>query len=121
MAIDFDQPIGRVRLLTADFDESALILTDEMITAYLDMNDGNQYRAAADALDAMATSEVLLSKVVRTQDLATDGPKVAADLRGKAAALRAKADREDEDAGSFFEFVPFYPTGKPEGAEWRLP
>lgn len=119
MAINFDEPVGRVRLLTADFDESALILTDDMITAYLDLNAENQYRAAADALDAMATSEVLLSKVIRTQDLATDGVKVATDLRGKAAALRAKADREDADEASFFEVVAFCPAGKPEGAERR--
>lgn len=120
MAIDFNTPIGRVRLLTADFDESALILTDAMVTAYLSMNDQNQYRAAADALDAMATSEVLLSKVIRTQDLATDGPKVAADLRGKAASLRAKADREDEADGSFFDIVPFYGSTGYEGEERRL-
>lgn len=115
MAINFASDIGRVRLLTADFTEGAFILTDAHLQGYLDLNDGSVYLAAADALDAMATSEVLLSKVIRTQDLATDGTKVAADLRGKAVALRAKADAD----GSFFEIVPNEYT-KHEGEEWRL-
>lgn len=119
MAINFDEPVGRVRLLTADLDEAEFILTDGMINAYLSMNDGNQYRAAADALDAMATTESLLSKAIRTQDVATDGPKVAADLRKRAATLRAKADAEDAAAadGSYFEIIP-NGSYKPEGAEW---
>lgn len=121
MAINFDEPIGRVRLLTADLDEAEFILTDGMITAYLSMNNGSQYRAAADALDAMATTESLLSKTIRTQDVATDGPKVATDLRKRAATLRAKADAEDAAAadGSYFEIIP-NGYSKPEGTEWRL-
>ncbi|KQN99694.1 hypothetical protein ASF21_12870 [Arthrobacter sp. Leaf234] len=121
MAIYYDQPIGKVRLLIADLDESAPILTDEHITGYLDLNDSSVHRAAADALDAIATTESLLSKAIRTQDLATDGPKVATDLRKRAAQLRAKADADDAAAKDepFFEIVPFASSFRPEGAEYR--
>lgn len=95
MAIDYTTPLGQVRLLTADLDPAAPLLTDEMLQGYLALHQDNPYRAAADALDAMATSEVLLSKKIRTQDISTDGPAVAAELRKQAAYLRGKADTAD--------------------------
>jgi hypothetical protein len=121
MPIDYASPVGRVRLLIADLDEAAHIFTDEHLTAYLALNDENLHRAAADALDAMATTESLLSKAIRTQDLATDGPKVAADLRKRAAQLRVKADADDAVAadGPFFEIVPFASNFHREGSEYR--
>ena len=121
MAIDFTTPIGQVRLLTADFDESAPLLADEHLHGYLAMHAGSVNRAAADVMDAMATSESLLAKAISTQDLSTDGPKVAADLRKRAAELRARADTEEATAlGEVFEVIPFHPYCKPEGAEYRL-
>jgi hypothetical protein len=123
MAIDFSTPVGRVRLLIADLDESAFLLTNEVVDAYLGLHDENVYRAAADAMDAIATSETLLGKKIRTQDLQTDGPAVATDLRKRAAELRARAAAEEAkaaDTGDVFEVIPFYPYGKPEGAEYRL-
>lgn len=123
MAIDFTTHVGRVRLLIADLDESAFLLTNEVVDAYLGLHEENVYRAAADAMDAIATSETLLGKKIRTQDLQTDGPAVATDLRKRAAELRARADADDAkaaDAGDVFEVIPFHPYGKPEGAEWRL-
>lgn len=118
MAIDYTQPVGKVRLLIADLAEGAFLFEDELLEGYLALNDNSLYRAAADALDAIATSEVLVSKKIRTQDLSTDGPAVAAELRHQAARLRAKADQMDEDAGSFFNVIP-NTYSKPEGAEAR--
>lgn len=104
---DYTSPVGKVRLLTADLDTATPLLSDALYTGYLALYDGNIYRAAADALDAMATSEVLLSRKLRTQDLATDGPAVAAELRKQAATLRAKADALDAEAGAgYFEIIP---------------
>ena len=121
MAIDFTTPIGRVRLLTADLNEEAFLLTDEHLNGYLELHDSNVFRAGAEALDAIATSESLVSKKIRTQDLSTDGPAVAADLRKRAAELRARADATDAaERGDVFEVIPFQPYGKPEGAEWPL-
>lgn len=119
MAIDFQSPEGQVRLLIADLDESELILSDIIIGGYLVLNDNSVKLAAADSLDAIATSEVLLAKKIRTQDLSTDGPAVAAELRGQAARLRARAE-EESGAGSFFDIIPFGPSGHSEGEEYRL-
>ncbi len=122
MTVEYTSPKGQVRLLIADIDESDLVLTDAMIDGYLALHTGSPSqirRAAADALDAIATSEALVSKVVRTADgRTTDGAKVADALRKHAVALRAEADAQDEDAawddpdGGFgvTEFVP-YPAG----------
>ncbi|MCW2132890.1 hypothetical protein [Arthrobacter sp. VKM Ac-2550] len=122
MAIDFDYPLGKVRLLTADLDEATPVLSDDIIDGYLSLNDGNIYRAAADALDAVATTETLLSKKITSQDLSTDGPAVAKELRAKAASLRAKADADDAAAETgFFDIIPFGFVPGPEGAEMRYP
>lgn len=113
MAIDYDTDIGQVRALIADVDEDNLLLTDEQIRAYLKIARGRIKRAAAQALDAIATSEVLISKKIRTQDLQTDGPAVAAELRAQAKALREQADEEDEDWG--MEIVYFDPNAAYRG------
>lgn len=119
MAIDFTSDVGKVRLLIADLDESDLILTEDIIGGYLTLNDGSVKLAAADSLDAIATSEVLLGKKIRTQDLSTDGPAVAAELRAQAARLRARAE-EESGSGSFFDVIPFCPESHAEGEEYRL-
>jgi hypothetical protein len=109
--------VAQVRLLTADVGTGdRQILTDEQVQGYLDLNDANVRRAAADVLDAIAVSEVLVSKVIRTQDLTTDGAKVAAALQARAAQLRAQADDADE-AGAF-DIVEFRGLPGPELAGW---
>jgi len=118
MPIDFTSVRGQVRLLTSDVDETNLVLSDEMIDGYLQLHAGRAgqiRRAAADALDAIATSEALIGKVMRTADgRSTDGAKVADALRKHAAGLRTEADAQDEDAawsddGAFgvTEFAPY--------------
>lgn len=124
MPMDFKTPTGKVRLLTADLSDPPKI-SDEILNGYLGLYEDADpqcavWRAAADALDAMATSELLASKVIRTQDLSTDGAKVAAELRKQAAGLRARADEADGDASSFFEIIPFGQSQEPEGAEFRF-
>jgi hypothetical protein len=83
--------VGMVRLLINDVDPVAPCFTDSDISAFLTFEAGNVRRAAAQALDTMASNEALVSKVIRTQDLQTDGAKVAAELRARAASLRQQA------------------------------
>ena len=75
---------------------------------------GHPLLAAADALDVLATSEVRLSKKITTQDLETDGPAVAAELRKQAEALRARYARQKaelyDDAPTVFTFRPQLPS-----------
>lgn len=100
---DVDPAIGQVRLLMSDVG-SEQYLTDDHVAGYLELNDGNVRRAAADGLDAIATSETLVGKVIRTQDLQTDGPKVADSLRKHADRLRAQAEAEDAAADEWDGF-----------------
>lgn len=123
MAVDFTSSVGKVRLLIADLSEPPMI-QDAVLEGYLGLYaaaapECGVWRAAADALDAMATSELLTSKKIRTQDLSTDGPAVAAELRRKAAELRLRADEADAAAGSFFEVIPFGWCPGNEGVEAR--
>ncbi len=102
MAFDFTSTRGQVRLLISDVDEANLVLSDDMLDGFLRLHTGKPSairRAAAYALDAIATSEALVSKVIRTAaGASTDGTKVADALRKHAVELRAAADVDDENA-----------------------
>lgn len=115
--IDFATPEGKVRLKISDLDEANPIFTDQVITGYLDLNGDNIAYASADALEAIALSELLLAKKIRTQDLSTDGPAVAKELRELAKRIR---DNEDFrlNAGEF-EYIPFCSSHGFEGEELR--
>ena len=103
-------PIGMVRLLITDTNESDPLLSDAQITSLLTLEGDNVRLAAAQALDIIATSEVLVSKKIRTQDLQTDGPAVAKELRERAEALRAQADDVLPDGSAFgLDIVDFDP------------
>ena len=55
-------------------------------------------------------SEALISKVIKTEDLQTDGAKVAMALRAVARDLDDSADNDDDREGAEgFDIVPFYP------------
>lgn len=127
MVVDYTAAAGQVRLLLADVGAST-ILDDDQVAGYLarwgltptdlpTLRAGIS-RAAADALDAIATSEALVSKVIRTQDLQTNGATVADALRKHAATLRDQAATDDDDASWFgvAEFQP-YPAGSSEAVE----
>ncbi len=108
--IDYSLPLGKVRLLILDTAAAEVdwLFTDPQLDAYLELNAGSIKRTAAQAMLTIALSENLLSKKIRTQDVTTDGPAVAAELRAQAAFLIAQAVAEEALAAeSFFEIVPF--------------
>ena len=107
MAIDYATASGQVRLLINDTDDAVPVFSDEEINAFLALEGDSVKRAAAQALDTIADDEALTSKVIRTQDLSTDGAKVADALRKRAAGLRSQAAEDDDDAagGFFFDIV----------------
>lgn len=111
--------VDTVRLLIADTTPHNELLKDDQLQQLLDL-EGNVKAAAAQALDIIASSEALVSKVIKTQDLSTDGPATAKALREHANRLRAQAagDTADADEG-FFDIVDFdpYPSG-PELTGW---
>lgn len=119
MPIDFTTDAGKVRLLLNDVDESAFVFTNPEIDAFLSLEGGNVKLAAAQAIDTNADNEALASKVLRTQDLTTDGAKIADALRKRAAALRAQAEDEagETDDGFYFAVIDS-PTNGPELTGW---
>jgi hypothetical protein len=120
VAIDYNTPAGQVRLLIADVatNPNDRLLDDDQVDGFLAMNSDSVRLAAADALDAIASSETLVSKKIRTQDLATDGPAVAADLRAHATRLRDTAVQADGD--ELFDVVYPTPTLRPAQLEQEV-
>lgn len=110
-----------VRLHLADPDNGSPLLSDDDLHALYESVGGNTARTIAAALRVIAASEVLVSKKIRTQDLSTDGPAVAAELRAQAKWWDDKADAEDNDgdADGYVGYVPGTPTGHREAEEWR--
>jgi len=113
---DYTTAIGQVRLLVPDVEQlasavdptasPAYLFSDPQIQALLSLYSSNIKRAAAQAKLVLATSEALINKVIKTDDLSTDGAKLAAELRAQAAFLMSEADKDDtEDSYDSFTIV----------------
>lgn len=98
-------PSGQVRLLINDVDPDNPVFEDDEIDAFLALEGGDVHRAAAEALDTIATNEALTLKVLKTMDLQTDGAKLAEALMARAEKLRATSDTDAEDAFAVAEFA----------------
>jgi hypothetical protein len=70
------------------------ILLDDDLQTFLDLEGGNIKRAAAQALDTIASSEAMVQKRITLLDLQTDGPATANALRQHAKDLRREAEDE---------------------------
>lgn len=92
MPLDYSTSAAQVRLLINDTTQADPVFSNDEIAAFLTMESDNVKRAAAQALDTIADDEVLTSKVIRSQDLSTDGASVADGLRSRAKELRSQAD-----------------------------
>lgn len=100
----------QVRLYTA---LTATELTDADIVTWLDINDDDPRAAAADALEAYAST--LATIQVTSDDISLDGSKRAKTLMDRAARLREQA----ADGGFFFDVIDL-PAGHAELAEWEI-
>lgn len=124
---DFSTELGQLRALIPDIEQvdfenvgdPAYLFTDAHLNAYLSMyrsalsTTARIKRAASDALTAIAVSEALISKVTKTEDLQTDGAKLANALLSAASRLRKDADEEEDkitdDLYGGIEIVDFQP------------
>lgn len=115
---DYATGIGQVRLLIPDTEQldnpatstvdATYIFDDHQIQAFLSLYASSVKRAAAQAKLVLATSETLISKVIRTDDLQTDGAKLGAELRAQAKELQDQAEKEElYDSYEEFEIVDF--------------
>ena len=100
----------RVRLLisdTAPQSDSRQIFRNHEIDQFLEIESGNVKLAAAQALETIASNEVLVSKVITSQDISTNGAAVAAELRARAQVLRDQAEEVDGFGFDIAEFSPY--------------
>lgn len=104
--------------------ENEYMFADVQLEHFLGVGKGNVLRAAAYANYAIASSEAMISKVIGTQDLRTDGAKVAEALIAKGDALMKQADREaEEESFAYFSIIDFPVSNRrPELTEhlWHL-
>ena len=112
-----------VRSLIPDTDQvfgdngDQYIFEDDQIDNFLIAGGGNVLRAAALASMAVGSSEAIISKIIRTQDLQTNGAQLQESFTNKAKVLFARADAEDAKEGlDYFEIIDYregwrtYPT-----------
>jgi hypothetical protein len=98
---DYLDAVGLTRVLIPDVEtddgttSGDYVLSDAALEGILSISGNNPKRAAAYALNAIASDQALLIKKVRTDDLSTDGPAVADALRKQAQVLFTQADEED--------------------------
>lgn len=109
--------ISKVRVLIPDLDSANKIFDDNEIQLFLDIFDGNVLRAAASAVDAVATNEALMGKYVRTDDLLVRGDTTATAIRKHAEGLRDQADVLDKQEAS----DGFTLATPPAGFPWENP
>lgn len=108
------EPKDLVRTLIPDTEaifgagEDEYLFADDQIENLLEIAGGSVLRAAGLAMIAVGNSEALISKVIKTQDLATDGSKLQDKWRESGEALLRRAAREDEGkALDYFEIIDF--------------
>ena len=84
---------GKVRLLISDTQNVNHIFEDTEIQGFLEISSDVRL-AAAMAIECIAVSEVLLLKVITTQNLSTHGEKMGRVLKELAESLRARVDQD---------------------------
>jgi hypothetical protein len=118
--VDFDSPVGVVRLLIGDVDPKPETLdattgdgefvfySDREIEAFLKLRAGSPQRAAATILRTIAVDQSLKLKKWSSADLMVDGPAITAQLLAAARECERLADQEDGAAGlaDTFKLVP---------------
>lgn len=88
---------GRVRLLIPDRVEADAVYSDEEIAAFLALESG-VYRAAALAVETIASDTAMTLRYTQTVGLTVDGTKASAELLKRAERLRTQADAADAAA-----------------------
>ena len=101
---DLSTDLAKVRRIISDVDSNEPIFTDEEIAGFLTLETGVR-RAAAMALETMASRDAYVLKVMRRGDLQTDGAKTAEALMKRAATLRDQADDAELDDDAGFEIA----------------
>lgn len=105
-----EDDLAYTRFLISDTDETRQVFSDTEIGMVL-TREGGVKIAAAVLMERIADNEVLIAKSIRTQDVQTNGPAVAAALRASAERLRAEWASEQELIDGGPVIVEYSPAG----------
>ena len=97
--------LGAVRLIIGDSDATNIMFQDNEVQTFLNLTQANVYRAAALAIDTIATNQAMTLKVMSLLDLHTDGATLAKALRDHAVQLREQANISDAANGVLFDYA----------------
>lgn len=108
------EPKDLVRILIPDNEavfgdaKDEYLFEDADIEKFLEIANGSILRAAGLAMIAVGNSEALISKVIQTQDLKTDGSKLQSQWRESGQAMFDRADKEDaQNAAGYFDIIDY--------------
>lgn len=124
--------LEEVRILIPDTDAiygtagDEYLFSDAQISAVLaGTGKGSVLRTAGLLMIAVGNSEAMISKIIRTQDLQTNGAQLQNSWRESGQAFLDQADKEDAiTAGEFFEIVDYgsgWDSDWPELTEGVIP
>lgn len=99
---DLATDMGKVRLLIPDRVEASAVYQDTEIEGFISL-EGDVRRAAALALETVASDTAATLRVTRTLGLEVDGTRASAELLKRAAQLRTQAGEAEarEEGGAF--------------------
>jgi len=123
--VDLGSNIGRVRVLINDTNASNvtgttgeyLYFSDQEIESILTMYSNNPKAAAAQALETIASSQVLLLKSWSSDDLTVRGDAIAEALRKLADQLRKEAI--SDDSNDFYDLIQTIDADDPAETWWN--
>lgn len=125
---DFDSPVGLVRSLISDVNQfdydmngvRRYRMSDLELAGFVAVaGEGRVYAASAHALRSLAANEILVGKVIKTEDLQTDGAKVGDALRLLAREMDGRQKAEDDDLAFTENAFEIVNTGYPyHNLEW---
>lgn len=130
IGVNFASPVGQLRALIPDIEllpdptdpsKMEYVFSDEHLSALIALNNGNIRLAYSDVLYALGTVEALVSKVIKTEDLQTDGAKLMTQFRMQAAEVRRQAKAEDENIGGLILVEGHTPHRHPELSPFLFP
>ena len=93
---DLATGVGRVRLLIPDNrGDGSHIFEDEELQVFLEMEDDNVHRAAAEGLDVVAQSDARLYKSIEVMDVIVNAVDLAKEFRYRATELRKRGKEKE--------------------------
>lgn len=108
------EQLSIIRSLIPDTDavfgvaEDQYLFSDDDLTNFFTAGNDSVLRAAGYAVMAIGTSEAVISKIIRTQDLQTNGAMLSDSMVKKAQVLFDRADKDDAQAGlDYFEIIDY--------------